>query len=249
MKWTSLDSIVCSTLINRGYPVHYYFQFLKLATDCLRELNFTTLGNIKTQKLLLNDYYAAKLPNDYVDYVKIGYPVGQYVKPMGSRGGLTRLNEYDTNGNKILHTDNTQSNTLNGWTGYWYHNVINSNGENVGRGYGSSGGNRYDNFKILKERGEIQFNEHVATDYIILEYISDGLEADNATKVTPYAQGCIEAYIIWKMKDYNRNISRGEVADEERKYFNQLRYLRARMADWTTTEILRTVRQTYSIKS
>ncbi len=248
MRWTTLDKIVCSLLLRRGYPVHFYFQFMKLASDCIRELNFSTLAIINTKKLLVGPLGSVELPQDYVDYVKIGIPNGQYVRPLASRDGINRLNNYDDNGNKTLY-DHVESNQVGGWIGYWYNNVINSNGENIGRQYGRGAGERKDTFKVLKERGEIQFDEDLGVEYIILEYISDGQNVDNATKIDPQAQATIEAYVLWQMKEASRAYGLQERQLAKQEYTEQWRQLRARLADWTITDILRIVRSAYSIKS
>jgi hypothetical protein len=238
----TLDRIVTSVLLQKEYPIHWYLQCLKFASDCLRELKFDVMGTVKSKILTVNDYGAVKLPCDYVDFIKVGIRNGQLVMPVVQRNGLTRLNNHDEHGNKIVHEE------LEGYSWLWYDDV-NTNGENIGRLFGHNVANQTDTFKILKERNEIQFDERYQAESIVLEYISDGQEADSATKVEPYAQACIEAYIFWKLKETNRSYGAGETQDMERKYQNALRILRARMNSITLEDIKRSCRKSVNIKS
>ena len=49
MKWYSLNAIVRNVLLRRGYPLHYYMQFLVNAKDCLREMSLDSLDVINTE--------------------------------------------------------------------------------------------------------------------------------------------------------------------------------------------------------
>src|ERR1051325_10022357 len=104
MTWYSLDMITRSILMQRGYPIHWYIDFLKYSTECLRELTFDVLKVINSVKLPVNSYKAVTLPCNYVDWVKVGYATGQWVHPL-AQGPINRLNNYDANGVKIPYED------------------------------------------------------------------------------------------------------------------------------------------------
>jgi hypothetical protein len=46
MKVYTLNNIVRGALMSRGYPMHFYLQFLHYGVQCLRELNFDVLQNV-----------------------------------------------------------------------------------------------------------------------------------------------------------------------------------------------------------
>jgi len=48
--YITLDHLVRSLIINQSRSVHYYWPYLKLASDCLRELYIDTIGVISTRK-------------------------------------------------------------------------------------------------------------------------------------------------------------------------------------------------------
>lgn len=243
MTLYSLDTIVRSALLRKGYPIHFYMQFLKFGADVLRELSFDTLQNIRAVKIALNEYNAIPLPCDYVDWVKVGVANGQSVRPLANRNGYNRLNNFDTDGNKALYA--TPVTIANNPLPIW-EETININGEAVGRQYGFKGGNNPNSFKILRERngGEIQFDVSASGD-IILEYISDGLESDAATEIHPYAQATIEAYIYWQMKEHNRSYNLNERQLAKEQYDKEHRLLRARLNAFSTTDLRRVLQQGY----
>jgi len=236
MQYTSLNHIVKSVLNQKGYSIHWYFQYLKYAADCLRELNFGSLLTVQTRKIPVDAYGRAPLPCDFVDKVKVGLVAGQMIKPLVQNNGLNRLSNLDDDGNVITYA----STSFEGDTASFFSTqadiVVNDNGEFIGRGFGYRGSNLRDGYKILRERGEIQLSEQIQTDYIILEYISDGTSLPNAaTRVHPYAQQCIEAYVFWKGSPNRDNPLSPESEEFNRKH----RVLRARLNGLTVDDVKR----------
>ena len=245
MSFTNLDTIVKGLLIERGYPIHYYMQFLYLSSRAYEELHFDSLGNVKTISIPINSYKAVPIPCDFMDWVKVGIPNGQFVRPLSSREGLTSLNNFDSSGNKVSYSSKTVVDSL------FFDNRIfagaqtfyNENGEFTGRLFGIGAGDNVNTFKYIPERNEFQLHEGIVADNIILQYISDGSSIDNATMITPYAKAGIEAYIVWKMKAASRAYGEGERAEAKRQFDLQHRLLRARKNELTKDKIFSIVRK------
>lgn len=71
--YTNIDNIVKSILLQRGLTIHWYFPYLKLATDCLRELHFDVLQLTETRVVESVDG-VIKFPCGCIDVVRIyGY--------------------------------------------------------------------------------------------------------------------------------------------------------------------------------
>lgn len=233
--------------MSKGYPMHWYIQFLHYGVQCLRELNFDVLQNVKSVRLPVGSYNAATLPCDYVDYIRIGVENGQYIAPLSERrDSYNRLNKFDSNGNKISYSDVEASNGIlpNNWEGFWYTNYINDKGEHLGRIFNNRPGFR-DSFVILRERGEIQLDVSLSPDEIVLDYITDGLTTTASNAIHPYASSTIEAYIFWKMKEHSRAYNLGERQMAKDEYYNQLRTLRARMASIDVKDIQNSLMKGY----
>ena len=68
MTTASLDYIVKNYLLKKGYPLHWYMQFMVYAADCLRDITFDDLRVINTKILPVNqNINTAELPEDYQD--------------------------------------------------------------------------------------------------------------------------------------------------------------------------------------
>lgn len=234
MRYTTLDEIIRRNLLAKRQPLHYYIEYLVHASSCLRELTLDSLRIINTVELTLNDYYAADLPCDYIDWTKVGIKMGQFVQPITQRDSINRLRNQDSQGNYITYQDPASFNIdFPFWPGYWMFQNIDDLGENLGRLYGFNAGLVPDGFKVLKERNQIQFLETARDTTYVLEYISDGQTSDNASQVDQYAWSCIEAYINWKRSPNADN----DHSPEAYNYKNQRRTLRARMSEVTLYDI------------
>lgn len=235
MRWTSIDHIVRSVLNQKNYTIHWYWQYLKYAADCYRELHFDALRVIQTVKLPVNAHKAIPLPCDYVDWVKVGIPLGQQVRPLVQTRGINRLNNYNDAGEITTYTGVQDDDGVWNYTGYW--DVIeNDYGENLGRDFGYKNSNMSDSFIELRERGEIQLSERITSEYVILEYISDGTGlTDAATRVDPLAQVAIETYIKWQATQHRDDIN----SREANTHWAAVRKLKARKNPLRTEDIKR----------
>jgi len=124
---------------------------------------------------------------------------------------------------------------------FFYWNV-NDYGEPTGRYFGANGGAHQNGYKIIRERNQIQFTGAITTDNAILQYISNGQSADNASMIDFRAFAAIQSYMDWKASP---NASLKDSA-EARTYFNNKRLLRANMNDLTTTDIVNILRSSYT---
>lgn len=234
MRFITLDKIIRRNLLAKRLPLHYYVEYLVHASTCLRELTFDSLRIINTVELTLNDYCAADLPCDYVDWTKVGIKMGQYVRPITQRDSVNRLRNQDSQGDYIKYQEPSMYNMdFPYWPGFWMFQNVDDLGENLGRFYGYNAGNVPDGFKILKERSQIQFLESSRNTVFVLEYISDGQTSDNASQVDPYAWSAIEAFINWKRTPNADN----DHSPEAFNYKSQRRLLRARMSELTLYDL------------
>lgn len=225
MKFTSLDTITRSVLQQRQLPIHYYLQYLKFASDCFRELHFDTLRVVNEVVLPVGDDGFVPFPCDYVDYVKIGLPLGQMVKPLHQATGLSGLE--DTSPALPVFGDPLFDESLH----------TNDNGEVIGRYYSYSDDLLQDTYKVVKSRGGIQLNKALAVQEIYLSYISDGTYCDAATKVDPLAQEAIETYQKWKC---SRNADNWQ-SPEGQLHKTAIKRLRARLSGLTLDDIKRSL--------
>lgn len=234
MKYTTVDKIVRSVLIQKKLPLHYYLEMLKYACDCVRELYMDSMRVVNTVELEVNDYYAVDLPCDYMDWTKVGIKQGQLVQPIAQKDSINNLRNVNSSGEYVPYNQQPGANfDFPFWPGYWMFQNIDDLGENLGRLYGYNTTIQNNGFKVIPDRCQIQLSEVFSNCKIVLEYISDGQCADNASQVDPYAQACIEAYMRWRFSP-NADIDR---SPEAVSYVNARRIYRARKDPLTTVEI------------
>lgn len=218
--------------------MHWYLQCLNYAKDCLRELSFDVLKNVNTELLRVSDNGTVDLPCDYVDFTKVGVRYGQFVKPLLQYDKINRLPNY-SNGEEVPYAEEGV-----GLSGVSWVNVS-GDGEHLGRMYGLGMGRETDVFKVIPERGIIQFSQELGYDHIVLEYISDGLSSNAATSIHPYAQKTIEAYIEWQLKLSGRHYDRYEKEKGEQLFYRERRILVARMNPITIEDVKRVFKRSY----
>jgi len=240
MNYSTLDSIVRSAVYGNRLTIHYYVEFLCYALDVVKELNLDVLGNIKAIELEVNEFGEIAIPDDYIDYSKLGYQYGQYIINLSVKSTYNRLANTNDAGAQIAYADVLSDLSLTPMynEGYWYTNYVNSFGEHLGKFFGIGNPQR-DGFKVIPERGVIQLDvgKFVEGDKVILEYLyySDTVAT---SLISPYAEGTIKAYCTWQWRQNSPQFNLGEVDRAEKQYYNELRKLRARKFKLTKSDIL-----------
>jgi hypothetical protein len=246
----SLTAIVKNILLKRRYPWHYFLEFLVYSKDGLREIAMDVdiiCGRYKC--LPLNSNHAIEIPNDYLDYTRVSVRIGQYVRPLFEDNNLQLVPNYDDEfeiqpySEGVAQPDQSDSGyySLDGYySPYWWTVNWNNWGENVGRMFGGVG-TYLDTFRVNKARNEIKINEALCVDEVVLEYVSNGMDADSATHIDGYAQAAIEAYAMWQFKEHNRTYSAGEAQVANQEFIKQLQILKARLSDLTIDNLRRIV--------
>lgn len=247
MITNSLDGIVRSVLSDKVYPMHWYIQFLGYAVTCLRELEFDTMRNVKSKRITINSYKAGQLPCDFVDYIRVGSELGQYLDPWVEKDTLNRLNFFDENGQKQAASDVESINGIlpDNFEGFWATNYINDKGEHKGRIFSHRPAFR-NSFIILRERGQIQLDTGYTGSTITMDYITDGLTIDASNNVHPYAIQTIKDYIDWQMKLHGRQYNNQDRQLAENKFYNSQRILRGRLNPMGEQEIIASMASGYS---
>lgn len=250
----SLDKIVKNILLKRGYPVQYYLQMLIFCKDALREIAFDlSILPVRYKCIPVDsDTFTADLPSDFVDRVRVSVRAGQYIVPLVEDLNLQTIPNYDSNFDVQPYSDgvqvpDAQTNgnyayySNNGYAApYWWLVNWNSWGENIGRQFGGIVGYN-DTYKINKLDNNIKVNENLGAEEIVLEYISNGMDADSATHIDAYAQMAIEKFCMWQFKEHNRTYSEGEAQVALRDYRDELALLRARLNPLTLDDLKRIV--------
>ncbi len=228
----AIDSIVRSALATRRLPIHYYMEFLHYALKCVKELGYDSKAiiNIKVVELTVDANLEVARPSDYVDVIRMGTKLGNFILELASTEKLNRLqSQYDALG-AADGVDNSD-----------YLGDINSHGEDLGGQYGRAS-TRLDSYQEIRERGVFTFPAGYLKegDTVYLEYLSTGLGATTSF-VHEYASEAVEAYI--EMMHGKHRSSRLEYQNARREFHNQRRITRARLSGTTIIDIKRALRK------
>lgn len=244
MLFTNVDVICRRWLLAKGLSNHFYLEALIHCTAAIRELSFDSMQIINSVICKLNSYNAIDLPTDFTDDIGVSLQVGGLLQPVPKNNAISPLRNVDPTGQFVPYTNIQQDNTTLGsiygispsWLWFWN---INDWGEPTGRFFGANGGANRNGYKLIRERRQIQFTQQFTSDEVVLMYISDGQNIDNASQVDSLAQACIESYISWKsgpnadMKD----------SYEANTFYNEKRLFRARKDSLTVPDIKNIIRK------
>lgn len=257
MTTISLDQIVKNILMKRNYSNHWYIDFMVYCKDIMREIAFDQpIFSVRQcvlpvdQTVGSQNYSRVNLPNDYQDYCRVSAWCDQYFRPLVEDNNLQLIPNYDSSfdvqpyATGIASNPATNNDTVfypSGYiSAYWWVVNWNSFGENLGRFFGGVGA-MPDTFRVDKRANQIKINENLFVNNIVLEYISDGMDADSATQIDSYAQMAIEAGAMWQFYLHSRTYSQNEAEAMYQHYIAEREILRARLSDITIEKLKRIV--------
>lgn len=183
--------------------------------------------NIKSSKLPVKDNKTVELPNDYINYTKIGvFNNKGEVIPLKYNSKLS--NFADLLPDRLQKTqDNTLFNYYSPQSGIFYNYW---NGSSYGNVYGIPSGSPFvGNFKIDSVNSLILLNDNFFYDYVIVEYISSPKEGEEYYVPMQFREALI-AFISWKDMTGNSKFHAqlGEKRDRKHEFYNERRLANAR---------------------
>jgi hypothetical protein len=225
--YISLDSVILDYLTETEQSQHKYFKLFHLAFRGFEQLGLDFFYQVKSVKLPINSNLTVELPNDYLNWSKVGV--------LNDRGEIIpiyyndKLTTYaDLSPDRI---SKTEDNTLgsfdwgsgawcNYWNGYSYTNI-----------YGvPSGAPFVGSFKVDTSNGVILLNEHFQYDYLMLEYVSSPTEGVDYYLPMQFREALI-AWLAWKdsnAKTVRSHMTLGDKRDKKSDFYNERRNAIAR---------------------
>lgn len=220
----TLEQIARSVLLDLGEDTSRLEQFLHWAIKGYREYFLDSAKKIKTCQPKLSERNTAAIPDDFIDWVRIGViERGRVIK--FTHDPRIAEDAYKKVENKNEHI------TL----GYPYYHDYNAKGEYTGQKFGlGEKHNGYGYFTITD--CEIQFNAlRVSPKRVYMEYLSN--ELGPATLVHPYAVNAIETYVHWKKLLHSNGSGINERREAERLHNQAIHDAGVRKMDLTVDEI------------
>tara|TARA_R110001592_G_scaffold165782_2_gene400294 strand:- start:447 stop:1370 length:924 start_codon:yes stop_codon:yes gene_type:complete len=236
------------------------FKVLFHAKRGVQELNYDAFKEIKVLQLDVTDQYRFVLPSDYVNWVRVSmykngilFPLTENIQVNYAQAYLQDNNErilFDEAGNalspefspidldRILGTKksiylNSNSN-FNGSEGYccdgnWYFDY------SIGTRYGlnTETANINPTFAIDKTMGVINFSSNIGSASVVLEYVSDGMENgdDSKVHVNKMFEDYIYAYIEYSILNSKLNVQEYVVRRAQKRKSALLRNAKIRISN------------------
>jgi hypothetical protein len=239
-----LKHIIDSYLIEEGRDSkHKYLQYLHLANDGLRELQWDVNGSTQTAKLTPDSNNIIKLPQDFVKEVRIAIlasdgtliPLGRnedIFKGLDNCGNYTNGRNNDTQGALTVNSMNTSSEHF-------------SKGQYIGRDYGIGGRSTAGEYKINTRTGEIWLSTVTGTSSVILEYIGYMPERVNGQfMVHPFLKEPLLNWIDYASK--RRTASPQMVDYLFDRYLSSKQWARQRFWNMDYNEVLEAARKNFT---
>lgn len=236
------------------------------AKRAIQELNYDALRNIKVLELQLGSQLKMVLPPDYVNYVRISllrngvlFQLTENRSVMSATAYLQDNNLdiiFDLNGEVVigtskidimrqdsqLYTGPGSYNNSYGWNynGDWYF------GYGIGGRYGlaTDEANSNPKFTINRAAGVIDFSSGVQDGYIVLEYISDGMENgdDSLITINKLAEDYLYNYLKWAVLNNKTGVQEYLVARVKKEKTASLRNTKIRLSNLHPARLLMSLR-------
>jgi len=208
------------------YSTHELIRLINIANRGLRQLTYDILGDVKIDLIEVSSALRIDLPDDYVDYSFIGI--------VGSDGRIHTLGK--KNDIPMAGSQNTVPKI--GVDQYG------SSGGIFGLG-GGQNENGYYRPIIDADNWQMVLTSIAAGKWIYLEYINDGRQSDNNTKIHPYAEEALLAYIAWKDIANRRAVSLSEKQLRRADFYNEKRLANSRLKSFTKEEAIQQSRKAF----
>lgn len=240
-----------------------------IAMRGIREFGFDVTSRVKSIKRTLNTTNnTVALPDDFVDVIKVGvvnndglveilvenkhinYSRTELATPTTDDSEAGVLGETSTglDVNTISDTIDSKSATVGYGAGgtdfdvYVFDNFLYQGG--VGRIYGMGGAFHRGEYRVNLDQARIEISTASSITELILEYVSDEARSTDPI-VHVYAEEALRSYMYFKLIERKSTVPLAEKARARQEYYNERRKAKARMSNFTKSEVLKTIRKNF----
>jgi len=248
--FVTLDECIKNALMDTGETMHRYESYRKWALDTYKSFQFDLDAIIKTVVLTLTPWKAVILPDDFVDYVMIGVEFNKQIRLFTNdrRISLNLPNNVPPNGSPAPEVGSNSLPDPTDITRFLFYN-LDSRFMDTGKLFGLAvKSNGVGEFKINRERGEIQFNISLnSSTPIYMEYISTGINPTEQICVNVYAGKLIELGIHRWRHYFSRSSNMAEKQLSEKNYWQEFYAVQGRLFPLRAEDVMEVLRDTYHL--
>jgi hypothetical protein len=227
-QYASLDSVINMYLDRSEQSIHKYYKCWQIAFSGMEELGLDFFYQIKSLKLPVNSNQTVSLPDDYLNYSKVGVLNSQgEIIPMGYNSNLTTF--ADLLPDRLEKTqDNTIIDLIQFNTPIWYNYWNNGAFSNL---YGLPSGSPFvGTFKVDNHNGVLLLSENFGYDYVMLEYVATPKQGEEYYIPIQF-KTALMWYIAYNDIAFLSSSRRGNLGDKQQRrqnYYNERRLANAR---------------------
>lgn len=237
--------VVMSTL-NRleDYTLKKYKRMVQIALECVMEEMAMFHSGIGNEVVYLHMSLAktVNLPVDFVDWLKVGFPINGKFRVITHHDALLFPRTFDDTGEAVGHTDSALA--TEGISNTIFFSDHFRNGQFIGGLYGLPGAIDEAYFRFDMERRQIIFSGETTRSEIVLEYISSGLKPDGSSLIPRQLVAPLRNYVLWHMVENDPRVAFNERERRKREYNESVESLRFLENAFTKDDYLRMVYST-----
>lgn len=199
----------------------------QLAADGYRELvdyGLNTPYSVKVKWLDVTDLNTVNLPHDYINYIKVGVPIGGQLWTLTLNRSVIGPTATTTDCDISIEQAASESVDTSNYDRWYYTGHYNQNGEYIGKMYSYGGGWNSEGYFKEDKANHRFILDSVTANQIVLEYNSSELGRD--TIVPHYAVPAIKRYIDWQVGMADPEAIRGTISYLERLFYDQVMKMR-----------------------
>jgi hypothetical protein len=223
-------------------------KIIKKALEGIRKLNTNTANDILAIEITVPDSLYITMPFDYVNWVRVSVIIDGALQPLNENKNINTAIGYLQDHRGELLFDN-KGMVLTADSGNIYNTPYKRYTLKDCCGCGQSNVNnkdiaKYGEFVVDDRRGSIAFSSDLMDKDIVLEYISDGLQADlreEEVTIHKFLQEPLENWIYYSCIERKRNVPANEKQRALMRYQGSLHQAKLDRMNVKLYEILRRV--------
>ena len=256
-QYVSLKNIIDNMLLEADDDDSYIknvkrSRIINYAKQAIREVTRQASNDTLAIEVTVPTSLSWTLPQDYVNYIRISIVVTDLVT------GSLRLFPLDINRNintaigylqddnaDLLFDDLGQILTADSSNGYARPYKRYAFSDSYQPTLDTSKLSKFGEFTIDEKRGKILFSSDLSEKEVVIEYISDGLQAElneEEIKVHKYLRLTVEEWIYYSCIERKRNVPANEKNRSLNSYLSKLHKAKLAMADFNLLQISRVLR-------
>ena len=246
---------VVMSVLNRigDYSMKSYKRLMQICLEGFMELNLWHMdAGHDVVYLHMSLAKTCNLPPDYVDWVKLGYPVNGKLRAITNKESLLLPRVFD-DGTPVGNIDS--SNTDESMGGAIFFDSHWRNGQYIGGLFGLPGGIDRAYFRFDMDQRQIIFSGLTPRSEVVLEYMTTGLKTNGTSLIPREAVPALRTYVEWQMISMDmtgfmtgraqQKATMAEIMRRKQEHEEAVNMLRSFQSAFTVEEYKRAIFSTY----